>query len=206
MTMMEDWAELSGKPQEAVQLLRQLQPPATQTIAGRRVNYRQLTLVERPGIVFDIAPLSEHDFAFYCLDISLAGEKGVLAALMLRALFNSLLQEHLAERNEGLPQMPSVLNRINTLLRQSYLEGQFPFLAGYYHTIKERLLLVSAGLHASVITDEETRQMSESIPMGTLHLLYPAQCHLSADRWTCRVWGAGGRLQLTCSDAEVSVG
>ncbi|WP_347254579.1 two-component system response regulator RssB [Leminorella grimontii] len=202
MMMMEDWAELSGKPQEAVQLLRQLQPPAKQTIANCRVNYRQLTLAERPGIVFDIAPLSERDFAFYCLDISLAGDKGVLAALMLRALFNNLLQEHLAERNEALPQMSSVLNQINTLLRQSYLEGQFPFLAGYYHSVKKRLLIVSAGLHASVITDDETHKINESVPMGTLHLLYPGQCHLVAERWTCRIWGAGGRLQLTCDGAE----
>ena len=35
---------------------------------------------------------------FYCLDVTRAGDNGVLAALLLRALFNGLLQEQLAHQ------------------------------------------------------------------------------------------------------------
>ncbi|SUB82909.1 two-component system response regulator RssB [Pragia fontium] len=196
IAMLEDWADLSEKPQEALHLLQQLQPPAQQVVSGCNINYRQLTLVDRPGIVFDIAALSNDDFAFYCLDISKVGNKGVLAALMLRALFNNLLQEHLAEQNEALPQMSTVLNRINKLLHQSYLEGQFPFLAGYYHVPKQKLLVVSAGLHISIDANDRKYELNDSVPMGTLQTLYPSQTSLVAERWSCRIWGNGGRLQL----------
>ncbi|MCD1126066.1 two-component system response regulator RssB [Jinshanibacter sp. LJY008] len=199
LTMLADWTELSEKPQEAVQLLKQLQPPAQQTVAGCKINYRQLTLAEKPGIVFDIAALSENDFAFYCLDISRAENKGVLAALMLRALFNNLLQEHLAEQNEALPQMSTILNRINQLLHQSYLEGQFPFLAGYYHVAKQKLLVVSAGLHVNIEANERKYELDDSVPMGTLQTLYPSQTSLVADRWVCHIKGNGGRLQLSAT-------
>ncbi|MBP9642220.1 MAG: two-component system response regulator RssB [Budvicia sp.] len=199
MALLEDWANLSEKPQEAIQLLRQLQPPAQQVISGCKINYRQLTLADRSGIVLDIAALSENDFAFYCLDISRAGDKGVLAALLLRALFNNLLQEHLAEQNESLPQMPTVLNRINKLLHQSYLEGQFPFLAGYYHVPKRKLLIVSAGLHVKIEANDRKYELSDSMPLGTLDTLYSSQTSLITDRWLCQVWGAGGRLQLNAS-------
>ncbi|STI76305.1 orphan two-component response regulator [Escherichia coli] len=55
----------------------------------------------QPGLVLDIAALSENDLAFYCLDVTRAGHNGVLAALLLRALFNGLLQEQLAHQING---------------------------------------------------------------------------------------------------------
>jgi len=94
--LFQDWDALSKNPSEAVKLLKQLQPPVQQTIAHCRINYRQLTTGENPGLVLDIAALSEKDLAFYCLDVTRAGDNGVLAALLLRALFNGLLQDHLA--------------------------------------------------------------------------------------------------------------
>ncbi|MDR0805798.1 MAG: two-component system response regulator RssB [Enterobacteriaceae bacterium] len=197
MAMLEDWANLSKNPQEALHLLQQLQPPAQQMISGCRINYRHLTLADQPGIIFDIAPLSAHDFAFYCLDISKAGNHGLLAALILRVLFNNLLQEHLAEQNEALPQMSAVLNRINKLLHQSYLEGQFPFLSGYYHVPKQKLLVVSAGLHVAIEANGRKYELNDSVPMGTLQTLYPSQTNVVADRWSCQIWGNGGRLQLS---------
>lgn len=199
MALLDDWANLSEKPQEAIQLLRQLQPPAQQIVSGCKINYRQLTLADRPGIVLDIAALSEKDFAFYCLDISSAGDKGVLAALLLRALFNNILQEHLAEQHEILPQMPAVLKRINTLLHQSYLEGQFPFLAGYYHVPKQELLIVSAGLHVKVEANKRKYELNDSMPLGTLDTIYSSQTRIITNQWHCKIWGSDGKLQLNVS-------
>ncbi|SQB40019.1 response regulator of RpoS [Citrobacter koseri] len=59
-----------------------------------------LLAADKPGLVLDIAPLSDNDLAFYCLDVTRAGDNGVLAALLLRALFNGLLQEQLAHQNQ----------------------------------------------------------------------------------------------------------
>lgn len=64
--LFQDWDALSKNPSEAVKLLKQLQPPVQQTIAHCRINYRQLTTGENPGLVLDIAALSEKDLAFYC--------------------------------------------------------------------------------------------------------------------------------------------
>ncbi len=88
-------------------------------------SYRQLVSADKPGLVLDIAPLSENDLAFYCLDVTRAGDNGVLAALLLRALFNGLLQEQLAHRGQRLPEMGSLLKQVNQLLRQANLPGQF---------------------------------------------------------------------------------
>lgn len=107
--LFQDWDALSKNPSEAVKLLKQLQPPVQQTIAHCRINYRQLTTGENPGLVLDIAALSEKDLAFYCLDVTRAGDNGVLAALLLRALFNGLLQDHLANQQHRLPQMSALL-------------------------------------------------------------------------------------------------
>lgn len=57
-------------------------------ISHCRINYRQLVSADQPGLVLDIAPLSDNELAFYCLDVTRAGDNGVLAALLLRALFN----------------------------------------------------------------------------------------------------------------------
>ncbi|MCX2958013.1 MAG: two-component system response regulator RssB, partial [Serratia symbiotica] len=93
--LFQNWDALSKHSSDAIELLRQLQPPVQQTIAHCRINYRQLTTDENPGLVLDIAALSDKDLAFYCLDVSRAGDNGLLAALLLRVLFNGLLQDHL---------------------------------------------------------------------------------------------------------------
>lgn len=91
-----DWDAMVDNPAAAAKLLQELQPPVQQVISQCRVNYRQLVAADKPGLVLDIAALSENDLAFYCLDVTRAGHNGVLAALLLRALFNGLLQEQLA--------------------------------------------------------------------------------------------------------------
>jgi two-component system response regulator len=194
--LFKDWEALSQNPSEAVRLLQQLQPPVQQTVAGCRVNYRQLTSTESPGLVLDIAALSDKDLAFYCLDVTRAGDNGVLAALLLRSLFNGLLQEHLANQQHRLPQMSALLKQLNQLLRQGKLEGQFPLLVGYYHAEYKNLILVSAGLHASIKTSENQLQLSTGVPLGTLGGAYMNQISQRCDAWQCQVWGSGGRLSL----------
>ncbi|MDR8296032.1 two-component system response regulator RssB, partial [Acinetobacter baumannii] len=77
------WDALVSNPIAASRLLQELQPPVQQEMSHCRVHYRQLVSADKPGLVLDIAPLSENDLAFYCLDVTRAGDNGVLAALLL---------------------------------------------------------------------------------------------------------------------------
>ncbi|XTZ40245.1 two-component system response regulator RssB [Salmonella enterica] len=194
--LFQDWDALVGNPQAAAKLLQELQPPVQQTISGCRVNYRQLVSADRPGLVLDIAPISENDLAFYCLDVTRAGNNGVLAALLLRALFNGLLQEQLSHHRQRLPEMGALLKQVNQLLRQANLPGQFPLLVGYYHSDLKNLILVSAGLNATLNAGEHQIQISNGVPLGTLGNTYLNQLSQRCDTWQCQVWGAGGRLRL----------
>ena len=197
--LFQDWDALSQHPGAAAKLLKQLQPPVQQTIARCRVNYRQLTMAEQPGLVLDIAALSEHDLAFYCLDVTRAEEKGVLAALLLRALFNGLLQAHLANRSHRLPELSTLLKQVNQLLRKANLEGQFPLLVGYYHRGLNNLILVSAGLNATLTANNQQIQLNSGVPLGTMNSAYLNQVSQHCKSWQCQVWGAGGRLRLMLS-------
>lgn len=197
--LFQDWDALSQHPGAAAKLLKQLQPPVQQHIARCRVNYRQLTTDDQPGLVLDIAALSEHDLAFYCLDVTRAEEKGVLAALLLRALFNGLLQAHLANRAHRLPELTTLLKQVNQLLRKANLEGQFPLLVGYYHRGLNNLILVSAGLNASLTANEQQIQLNSGVPLGTMNGAYLNQISQHCKSWQCQVWGEGGRLRLMLS-------
>lgn len=194
--LIQDWSALCQDPTQAAKLLKQLQPPVQQVLARCRINYRQLTMAEHPGLVLDIAALSPNDLAFYCLDVTRAGENGVLAALLLRAIFNGLLRDHLTNQRQRLPQMSTILKQVNQLLKQAHLEGQFPLLLGYYHAEHKNLILVSAGLHATVNTGENQIQLSNGVPLGTLGATYSNQISQRCTAWQCQVWGAGGRLRL----------
>ncbi|VFS97691.1 orphan two-component response regulator [Yersinia enterocolitica] len=200
--LIQDWEALRKNPYDAAQLLKQLQPPAQQTLAHCRINYRQLTMVEKPGLVLDIAALSDKDLAFYCLDVTRAGDNGILAALLLRVLFNGILQEHLAHQQHRLPQMSSLLEQLNQLLRRTHLDGQFPLLVGYYHVEYQNLILVSAGLHANVNAGKNQIQLSNGVPLGTLKTTHLNQISQRCDAWQCQVWGGGSRLRLMLSTDE----
>ncbi len=197
--LFQDWDALVGNPQAAANLLQELQPPVQQVLSGCRINYRQLVSAENPGLVLDIAPISAQDIAFYCLDVTRAGNNGVLAALLLRALFNGLLQEQLSHQRQRLPEMGALLKQVNQLLRQANLPGQFPLLVGYYHSELKNLILVSAGLNASLNTGDHHIQISNGVPLGTLGNTYLNQLSQRCDSWQCQVWGAGGRLRLMLS-------
>ncbi|MBB1201167.1 two-component system response regulator RssB [Enterobacteriaceae bacterium 89] len=197
--LFEDWDALVSNPAAAAKLLQELQPPVQQTISHCRINYRQLVSADKPGLVLDIAPLSDKDLAFYCLDVTRAGENGVLAALLLRALFNGLLQEQLAHQGQRLPELGNLLKQVNQLLRQANLPGQFPLLVGYYHSGIKNLILVSAGLNGTLSTGEHQIQISNGVPLGTLGNTYLNQISQRTEAWQCQIWGAGGRLRLMLS-------
>ncbi len=197
--LIQDWEALCRNPHEAARLLQELQPPVQQTLARCRINYRQLTMAQQPGLVLDIAALSSKDLGFYCLDVTRANENGVLAALLLRAIFNGLLREHLSNQNQRLPQMSSLLKEVNHLFKQAHLQGQFPLLMGYYNAEQKNLILVSAGLHANINTGSNQIQLSNGVPLGTLGSSYSNQVSQRCEAWQCQVWGAGGRLRLMLS-------
>lgn len=195
--LMQDMDSLSQSPDAVNELLAQLQPPVQQNLAHCRINYRQLTTTEQPGLVLDIAALSDNDLAFYCLDVTQAVDNnGTLAALLLRTLFNGLLQEHLANQQHRLPELSVLLRQVNQLLRQANLTGRFPLLVGYYHSELKRLILISAGLHAMLNADGEQLVLSNGVPLGTLDGAYLNQLNYECAAWQCQIWGRGGRLRL----------
>lgn len=194
--LFQDWDALVRNPRAAANLLKELQPPVKLNISHCQFNYRQLVVADKPGLVLDVAPLSDNDLAFYCLDVTRAGDNGVLAALLLRALFNGLLQEQLARQGQRLPELGSLLKQVNQLLRQANLDGQFPLMVGYYHSGLQNLILVSAGLNAVLKTQEHQIQLSNGVPLGTLGNTYLNQLSHHCKAWQCRVWGAGGHLRL----------
>jgi len=200
--LFQDWDALARDPAAAAKLLKQLQPPVQQVVADCRINYRQLTMAEQPGLVLDIAALSDKDLAFYCLDVTRAGNNGVLAALLLRALFNGLLQEQLSGLHHRLPELNGLLRQVNTLLRQANLTGQFPLLVGYYHREVRNLILVSAGLNATLHVESNQLQLNSGVPLGTIGGTHLNQISQHADAWQCHVWGAGGRLRLMLATEE----
>lgn len=197
--LFEDWDALSRDPVSALKLLHELQPPVQQVVAHCRVNYRQLISVDKPGLVLDIAPLSENDLAFYCLDVTRSGDNGVLAALLLRVLFNGLLKEQLAQQQSPAPDLGRLLKQLNQLLRQANLTGQFPLLIGYYHRGERQLILISSGLNATLTVSNQHTELTSGLPLGTLINVYPNQLIKQCDSWHCQVWGSGGRLRLMLS-------
>jgi len=159
-------------------------------------------MAEQPGLVLDIAALSDKDLAFYCLDVTRAGDNGVLAALLLRALFNGLLQEQLSGQHHRLPELNGLLRQVNMLLRQANLTGQFPLLVGYYHRELRKLILVSAGLNATLHLETQQLQLNSGVPLGTMGGTHLNQISQHTGAWQCHVWGAGGRLRLMLSGEE----
>jgi len=194
--LMQDWDALNQDPYAAYSLLKDLQPPVQQQLIGCQINYRQLTSAQQPELALDIAALSDKDLAFYCLDVTRAGENGVLAALLLRALFNNLIRDHMANQQHRLPEMSLLLKQINHLLRQGNLEGQFPLLLGYYHVGYQKLILVSAGLHATLTIDGNQIALNNGMPLGTLRTTYLTQISQDCQNWQCQVWGNSGQLRL----------
>ena len=150
--LFEDWDALVSNPIAASRLLQELQPPVQQEMSHCRIHYRQLVSADKPGLVLDIAPLSENDLAFYCLDVTAQAIMACWQHYCCARCLMVLLQEQLAHQGQRLPEMGSLLKQVNQLLRQANLPGQFPLLVGYYHSGLKNLILVSAGLNGTLNT------------------------------------------------------
>lgn len=194
--LFDGWDTLIRQPEKAVQLLKQLQPPIRQTLADMRINYRQLTSTQQPGLVFDIAALSESQLGFYILDVTRAGNNGVMAALLLRVLFSELLRKKISGQDHSLPAVNTILNDINQLLKDAGISGQFPLLIGYYNKQQHNLLVIPAGLHTSLTFDGHTRVLESGIPAGTFEKIHASQHSFNLMACECEVSGAGGRLNI----------
>lgn len=194
--LFDSWDDLIQQPDEAIRLIKQLQPPIRQTLANVQVNYRQLTSTGESGLVFDIAAISETQIGFYVLDVTRAGNNGVMAALLLRVMFNELLQKNIADQNQQLPELTTILNDINRLLQDASMTGQFPLLVGYYHRPQRQLLLIPAGLHCDITVGDITYQLEVGIPPGTFEQIHAKQHSFSVKACECSISGSGSKLKL----------
>lgn len=76
---------------------------------------------------------------------------------------------------------------------------KIPLMGGYYHRGLQRLILISAGLHAMLNAGEEQLVLNNGIPLGTLDGAYLNQLNHECAAFECQVWGRGGRLRLMLS-------
>ncbi|MGL4858443.1 MAG: response regulator [Enterobacteriaceae bacterium] len=191
-----EWQELRATPQKIKRLLKKLQPPLRQQMAHSVFTYRYLKTGEA-GFVLDTGELSDHEMAFYCLDISHAQHDGLFAALLLRALFTHFMQTFQHAEKEQLQQITRKLYKANQTLQQASLTGPFPLLFGYYNSRTQELLLLSVGLKASLTIGEREYILSLGIPLGSLQGIYPCWLSQHAGKWQCKIGGNGSWLQLS---------
>lgn len=191
------WNSLRQESGHIQSFVKQMQPQVKQVIANYTVNYRHLNDATKIGLLLDIAPLSSEQIIFYCVDISRDDENGLLVALLLRVVFNDVLKS--AEKRYSLPSMYNLLNKLNKMLDDVGVKGQFPIILGYYHTKNKNILLASAGLRAEIKTENEKIKLNSGIPLGTLQLLYINQIKCKAINWQCRIWDNRNQIKLMFS-------
>ncbi|HEJ9485895.1 MULTISPECIES: two-component system response regulator RssB [Proteus] len=191
------WNSLRKDTHYIQSFIKQMQPQVKQVVAGYCVNYRQLNDIAKMGLLFDIAALSEDQIIFYCVDISRDDENGLLVALLLRVVFNDVLKS--SEKMRSLPSMYNMLNKLNKMLNEIGVKGQFPITLGYYHTQKKNILLASAGLKAEIKTESKKFELNSGIPLGTLQLLYINQVKCEGTNWQCKIWDNTNQIKLMFS-------
>lgn len=177
-------------------VLKQLQPPVNQVINGYRINYRQLNEVNRFGLLLDLAPISETQIGFYCLDIERSPQEGIMAAFLIRVVFNDLLKNAVNFPDKKLPNIDKIINQINYLLEDSGFSGQFPILLGYFNTRNKAIILASAGLEAEVATENAQYSLSRSVPLGTLKHQPSNHLDVRGNFWQCRIWNGHQNIKL----------
>ncbi|MEQ4922176.1 two-component system response regulator RssB [Proteus hauseri] len=196
------WNSLRQDTHYIQSFVKQMQPQVKQVVAGYSINYRQLNDAERMGLLFDIAPLSNNQIIFYCVDISHDDENGLLVALLLRVVFNDVLKS--SEKIRSLPSMYNMLNKLNKMLNEIGVKGPFPIILGYYHTEKKNILLASAGLRAEIKTENKRLELNSGMPLGTLQVLYINQIKSEGTNWQCRVWDSKNQIKLMFSPIDKS--
>ncbi|MEX6425824.1 hypothetical protein AB6E93_10630 [Providencia manganoxydans] len=173
-----------------------MQPPVNQVINGYRINYRQLNEVNRFGLLLDLAPISETQIGFYCLDIERSPQEGIMAAFLIRVVFNDLLKNAVNFPDKKLPNIDRIINQINYLLEDSGFSGQFPILLGYFNTRNKAIILASAGLEAEVATENAQYSLSRSVPLGTLKHQPSNHLDVRGNFWQCRIWNGHQNIKL----------
>ncbi|EPK6162573.1 two-component system response regulator RssB [Providencia stuartii] len=182
--------------QDITPVLKQLQPPINQVINGYRVNYRQLNEINRFGLLLDLAPISDTQIGFYCLDIERSPQEGIMAAFLIRVVFNDLLKNAVSFPDKKLPNIDKIINQINYLLEDSGFSGQFPILLGYFNTRNKVIILASGGLEAEVATENAQYSLSRSVPLGTLKHQPSNHLDVRGTFWQCRIWNNHQNIKL----------
>lgn len=187
---------LENDEYDIMPVLRQLQPPVSQIINNYRINYRQLNEVNRFGLLLDLAALSDSQIGFYCIDTERSPHEGVMAAFLIRVVFNDLLKSAVSHPDKKLPKIDKIINQINYLLEDSGFNGQFPLLLGYFNTKNKSIILASAGLEAEVITEKGNFNLARSIPLGTLAFYQPNQLDIKGTEWQCLIRNNSQKIKL----------
>lgn len=195
---------LLNSPEEQVALLRNLQPPAYQQLAGCHVGYRQLIASDSNGLVFDIAALSDNELGFYLFDANKAGEHGIVTALLLRSYFNELLQKQLARETNSLPAMHSVLEDVHQLLNKSGLHSEISLLIGYYHRPNQQLLIIAAGLPAIVHFDGKSLPIVSHRPLGQRHAVPVDSNRFTLSAGECEIGEPGQKIWLHFNPTDLT--
>ena len=177
-------------------VLMQLQPPICQIMNGYRINYRQLNDIDHLGLILDLAPLSDHQIGFYCIDIERSPHEGAMAALLIRVVFNNLLKNAVNNPERKLPKIEQIIQHLNYLLDDSGFNGQFPLVLGYFNTKKKTIIITSAGLEVELKTEANNYSLKNSVPLGTLKNLYASQLDEKGTDWQCKISNKGHQITL----------
>lgn len=187
---------LKDNKQDILAILKQLQPPVYQSINGYRINYRQLIEADHFGLILDLAPISETQIGFYCLDSERSPQEGVMAAFLIRVVFNDLLKNAVSYPTKKLPNIDRLINQINYLLEDSGFSGQFPLLLGYYNTQNKAIIIASAGLEVEVTTENGHFKLAKNIPLGTLKFYHANHLDIKGTAWQCLIRNNSQKIKL----------
>ncbi|MEQ4698571.1 two-component system response regulator RssB [Providencia rettgeri] len=187
---------MQNDTQELLGVLKQLQPPVHQIINNYRINYRQLNEANRFGLLLDLAPISDSQIGFYCIDTERSPQEGIMAAFLIRVVFNDLLKSAVSHPEKKLPNIDRIINQINYLLEDSGFSGQFPLLLGYFNTRNKAIIMASAGLEADITTENTHVKLSRSLPLGALKFYQSNHLEVKGNAWQCLIRNNSQKIKL----------
>ncbi|HGN1707164.1 TPA: two-component system response regulator RssB [Providencia rettgeri] len=187
---------MKNNSQDMFTVLKQLQPPVHQLINGYRINYRQLNEANRFGLLLDLAAISDSQIGFYCIDTERLPREGIMAAFLIRVVFNDLLKSAVSYPEKKLPNIDRIISQINHLLEDSGFSGQFPLLLGYFNTQNKTIIMASAGLEAEITTEKSHFKLARSLPLGTLKLYQPNNLEIKGTAWQCLIRNNSQKIRL----------
>lgn len=187
---------MQSNTQDMLTVLKQLQPPVHQLINSYRVNYRQLNEANRFGLLLDLAAISDSQIGFYCIDTERSPQEGIMAAFLIRVVFNDLLKSAVSYPDKKLPNIDRIINQINYLLEDSGFNGQFPLLLGYFNTQNKAIIMASAGLEAEITTESSHIKLPRSMPLGTLKFYQSNHLEIKGTAWQCLIRNNSQKIKL----------